>query len=58
VKLLFNPCVLFSLYQKYKKHFLILHYGIFSFDYFALILIHLERLHFIEIIEIALRSCI
>jgi hypothetical protein len=56
VKLLFSTGILFSLYQKYKKHFLILRYRIFSFDYFASILTHVERLHFIEIVEIALEK--
>jgi hypothetical protein len=34
---------------------LILHYGIYSFDYLVLILTHVERLEFIEIVEIALK---
>jgi hypothetical protein len=55
VKLLLNPCIFFSLYQKYKKKMLIFHYGIYSFDYLVLILTHLERLHFIEIVEITLK---
>jgi hypothetical protein len=42
--------------SKIQKYFLILHYGIFTFDYFALILTHVERLHFIEIVEIALEK--
>jgi hypothetical protein len=29
--------------SKIQKHFLMLHYGIFSFDYFTLILTHLKR---------------
>jgi hypothetical protein len=53
-----QSCILFSLYRKIQKHFHMLHYGIFSFDYFTLILTHVERLHFIEILEIALKSCI
>jgi hypothetical protein len=54
VNLLFGPFIFFSLYQKYKK-ILILHYNIFSFDYLVLILKHVERLHFIEIVEISLK---
>jgi hypothetical protein len=42
--------------KKKKKHFLIFHYGIFSFDYFALILTHVERLPSIEIVEISLEN--
>jgi hypothetical protein len=42
--------------SKIKKHLLIFHYGIFSFNHFALILTHVERLHFIEIVEIALEK--
>jgi hypothetical protein len=42
--------------SKIQKHLLILHYGICTFDYFALILTHVERLHFIEIVEIALEK--
>jgi hypothetical protein len=41
--------------SKIQKKNLIFHYGIFSFDYFALILTHVERLHFIGIVEIALK---
>jgi hypothetical protein len=37
-----------------KKKYLIFHYGIFTFDYISLILTHVERLHFIEIVDIAL----
>jgi hypothetical protein len=55
VKLLFSPCILFSLYRKYKKKLLILHYGICSFNYLVLILTHVEILHFIEIVEISLK---
>jgi hypothetical protein len=44
------------LISKIQKHLLIFHYGILSFDYFALILTHVERLHFIEIVEIALEK--
>jgi hypothetical protein len=35
-----------------KTKMLILHYGIFSFDYLVLILTRVEGLHFIEIVEI------
>jgi hypothetical protein len=42
--------------SKIQKHFLIFHYGIFSFDYFALILTNVGRFHFIEIVEIALEN--
>jgi hypothetical protein len=55
VKLLFNTCIFFSLYKKYKKHFIIFHYGILYFDYLVLILTHVEILHLIEIVEIALK---
>jgi hypothetical protein len=56
VKLLFSPFIFFSLYRKYKKHLLILHYGICSFDYFTLILTHVERLYFIETVDIVLEK--
>jgi hypothetical protein len=57
VKLLFIPFIFFSSYRKYKKKYklLIFHYGIYSFDYLVLILTHVEILHFIEIVEIALK---
>jgi hypothetical protein len=42
--------------SKIQKHLLILHYSIFSFDYFALILTHVERLNFIDIVEITLEN--
>jgi hypothetical protein len=41
--------------SKIQKTLLILHYRIFSFGYLVLILMHVERLHFIEIVEIALK---
>jgi hypothetical protein len=41
--------------SKKTKTLLILNYGIFSFDYLVLILTHVERLHFIEIVEIAFK---
>jgi hypothetical protein len=37
-----------------KKN-LILHYGICSFGFLVLILIHMEILHFIEIVEVELK---
>ena len=42
--------------SKIKKHFLVWNYGIFSFDYVTLILTHVERFHFIEIVEISLEK--
>jgi hypothetical protein len=45
----------FSIYKIYIYKNLRLHYGIFSFGYLLLILIHVERLHFIEILEVSLK---
>jgi hypothetical protein len=42
--------------SKIQKKNIILHYGIFSFDYFSLTLTHVERFHFIEIVDIALKD--
>ena len=42
--------------SKIQKHLLILHFSICSFDYIALILTHVERFQFIEIVEVALKN--